>query len=162
MYIGACVSAPKHDAGRCRAADAGIVHDTAAARIWNVLAALRQAGLICLADKGYHGLDGSGTQVITLYRGRDKPASQKAATALTPGSAVPANGTVLTYIINGIRHHHRLTPHGIQQSATLWTATRIRRWLGADPRGYFFHVPQVIAYQPAGIHISSTDIDIAK
>jgi hypothetical protein len=54
----------------------GSTHDTAAARIWNILAALREAGLITLADKGYHGI---GDPVITPYRGRGKPASQKAA-----------------------------------------------------------------------------------
>jgi hypothetical protein len=32
----------------------GSVHDTTAAHIWNILAALRQAGLIALGDKGYH------------------------------------------------------------------------------------------------------------
>jgi DDE superfamily endonuclease len=35
----------------------GSTHDTAAARIWNILAALRDAGLIALGDKGYHGYD---------------------------------------------------------------------------------------------------------
>lgn len=54
----------------------GSVHDTAAARIWNVLAALREAGLIALADKGYHGI---GEPVVTPYRGRGKPEPQKAA-----------------------------------------------------------------------------------
>lgn len=33
----------------------GSTCDTAAARILNILAALRQAGLIALGDKGYHG-----------------------------------------------------------------------------------------------------------
>jgi hypothetical protein len=54
----------------------GSVHDTAAARIWNILAALREAGLIALGDKGYHAI---GDEVITPYKGRGKPASQKTA-----------------------------------------------------------------------------------
>jgi DDE superfamily endonuclease/Helix-turn-helix of DDE superfamily endonuclease len=54
----------------------GSTHDTAAARIWNILAALREAGLICLGDKGYHGV---GEEVITPYKGRGKPESQKQA-----------------------------------------------------------------------------------
>jgi hypothetical protein len=54
----------------------GSVHDTAAARIWNILAALREAGLVALGDKGYHGI---GRAVITPYKGRNKPESQKAA-----------------------------------------------------------------------------------
>jgi hypothetical protein len=55
----------------------GSTHDTAAARIWNILAALRDAGLIALGDKGYHGYDETGDHVITPYKGRNKPQSQK-------------------------------------------------------------------------------------
>jgi hypothetical protein len=55
----------------------GGTHDTAAARIWNILAALREAGLIALGDRGYHGYDKSGKHVINPYKGRNKPASQK-------------------------------------------------------------------------------------
>jgi hypothetical protein len=54
----------------------GATHDTAAARIWNILAALRDAGLIALGDKGYHGYDPTGEHVITPYKGRNKPESQ--------------------------------------------------------------------------------------
>jgi hypothetical protein len=55
----------------------GSTHDTAAARIWHILAALRDAGLIALGDKGYHGYDQTGQHVITPYKGRNKPQSQK-------------------------------------------------------------------------------------
>jgi hypothetical protein len=55
----------------------GSTHDTAAARIWSILAALRDAGLIALGDKGYHGYDDTGQQVIIPYKGRNKPQSQK-------------------------------------------------------------------------------------
>jgi hypothetical protein len=55
----------------------GSTHDTAAARIWMVLAALREAGLVALGDKGYHGYDQTGERVITPYKGRNKPESQK-------------------------------------------------------------------------------------
>jgi hypothetical protein len=54
----------------------GATHDTAAARIWNILAALRDAGLIALGDKGYHGYDPTGQHVITPYKGKNKPQSQ--------------------------------------------------------------------------------------
>jgi hypothetical protein len=54
----------------------GAVHDLTAARIWGILRELEAAGLIVLADKGYIG---AGEPVITPYRGRNKPASQKAA-----------------------------------------------------------------------------------
>jgi len=49
-------------------------HDLTAARIWGIVRELAAAGLIVLADKGYHG---AGDPVLTPYRGRNKPASQK-------------------------------------------------------------------------------------
>jgi hypothetical protein len=52
------------------------VHDLTAVRIWGIICELAAAGLITLANKGYHG---AGDPVITPYRGRNKPASQKAA-----------------------------------------------------------------------------------
>ena len=54
----------------------GAVHDLAATRIWGIIRELAAAGLIVLADKGYIG---AGNHVLTPYRGRNKPASQKAA-----------------------------------------------------------------------------------
>ena len=54
----------------------GAVHDLTAARIWGIIRELQAAGLIVLADKGYIG---AGQHVLTPYRGRNKPASQKAA-----------------------------------------------------------------------------------
>jgi hypothetical protein len=52
----------------------GSTHDLTAARIWGILRELAAAGLIVLADKGYTG---AGDHVLTPYRGRNKPASQK-------------------------------------------------------------------------------------
>jgi hypothetical protein len=54
----------------------GTVHDLTAARIWGIIRELAAAGLIVLADKDYHG---AGDPVLTPYRGRNKPASQKEA-----------------------------------------------------------------------------------
>ena len=54
----------------------GAVHDLTAARIWGIIGELAAAGLIVLAGKGYHG---AGDLVLTPYRGRTKPASQKKA-----------------------------------------------------------------------------------
>lgn len=55
----------------------GSTHDLTAARIWGILRALAQAGVRTLADKGgYQGAEGP---VATPYKGRNKPASQKAA-----------------------------------------------------------------------------------
>jgi hypothetical protein len=54
----------------------GCTHDTAAARIWQILAALEEAGLIALGDKGYHGYDQTKTTSDQPYKGRKKPQSQ--------------------------------------------------------------------------------------
>src|SRR5262249_4611029 len=54
----------------------GAVHDLTAARIWGIIRQLAAARLIVLADRGYIG---GGQHVLTPYRGRTKPASQKAA-----------------------------------------------------------------------------------
>ncbi|MFI0424762.1 transposase family protein [Spongiactinospora sp. 9N601] len=54
----------------------GSTHDLSAARIWGILRALEQAGIVVLADKGYQG---AGGVVVTPYRGKDKPVSQKQA-----------------------------------------------------------------------------------
>jgi hypothetical protein len=54
----------------------GAAHDLTAARIWGIIRELEAAGLIVLADKAYIG---AGQHVLTPYRGRGKPASQKAA-----------------------------------------------------------------------------------
>jgi hypothetical protein len=54
----------------------GAVHDLTAARIWGIARELAASGLITLADKGYTG---AGEHVRVPYRGRNKPASQKAA-----------------------------------------------------------------------------------
>ena len=54
----------------------GAVHDIKAARIWGIVRALADAGLLVLADKGYIG---AGEHVKTPYKGRNKPESQKQA-----------------------------------------------------------------------------------
>jgi DDE superfamily endonuclease len=66
----------------------GAVHDLTAARIWGITSELAVAGLVVLADKGYHG---AGDPIRTPYRGWNKPASQKDAnrahTQLRPGAS---------------------------------------------------------------------------
>ena len=57
----------------------GAVHDLTAARIWGIVRELAAAGLVVLADKGYHG---AGDHLRTPYKGKkgkNKPESQKAA-----------------------------------------------------------------------------------
>ena len=54
-------------------------HSTTAARVWQIAAALANAGLIAMADKGYQGLAPTGCYLLTPYKGRDKPESEKEA-----------------------------------------------------------------------------------
>src|SRR5437899_3064180 len=54
----------------------GAVHDLTAARIWGIVRELAAAGLVVLADKGYHG---AGDHIRTPHKGRNKPEPQKAA-----------------------------------------------------------------------------------
>jgi hypothetical protein len=54
----------------------GAVHDLTAARFWGILRELAAVGLVVSADKGYQG---AGDHIRTPYKGRNKPASQKAA-----------------------------------------------------------------------------------
>lgn len=54
----------------------GSIHDTAAARIWQIPRLLREHGLFALGDKGYQGLDHD--LVVTPYKGKGKPEYQKA------------------------------------------------------------------------------------
>ena len=54
----------------------GAVHDLSAARIWGIVRELAARGLVVLADKGYAG---AGDHIRTPYKGKNKPASQKAA-----------------------------------------------------------------------------------
>ena len=65
----------------------GAVHDLTAARIWGIVRELAAAGFIVLADKGYIG---AGQHVLTPYRGRNKPASQKAANRAHASLRAPA------------------------------------------------------------------------
>ncbi len=52
----------------------GAANDLSAAWIWGILRELAAAGLIVLADKGYHG---AGQPLLTPHKGRGKPESQK-------------------------------------------------------------------------------------
>ncbi len=56
----------------------GSVHDLKAARIWGILRRLQTADLVTLPDRRY--VD-AGEHVHVPYKGRNKPASQKAANA---------------------------------------------------------------------------------
>ena len=69
------ISAPDGDILWVSGALPGAVHDLRAARIWGIVRELAAAGLITLADKGYHGAG----HLLTPYRGKNKPASQKQA-----------------------------------------------------------------------------------
>jgi hypothetical protein len=55
----------------------GKIHDLTAARVWGILRELEKAGIPTLADKAYQGAEA--TVVITPYKGKNKPESQKQA-----------------------------------------------------------------------------------
>jgi hypothetical protein len=77
----------------------GAAHDLTAARIWGIIRELEATGLIVLADKGYIG---AGEHVLTPYRGRNKPASQKAANSAHAKLRAPgerANAQLKTWAI---------------------------------------------------------------
>ena len=77
----------------------GATHDLTAARIWAIIRELEAAGLIVLADKAYIG---AGQHVLTPSRGRDKPASQKAANSAHAKLRAPgerANAQLKTWAI---------------------------------------------------------------
>lgn len=105
----------------------GSTHDTTAARIWNILAALRDAGLIALGDKGYHGYDQTGRQVMTPYKGRGKPESQKDANrahARLRGPGERANAQLKTWrILRKLRCCPRRTGR-IAKPSTSYRTTR--------------------------------------
>ncbi|MFE3455217.1 transposase family protein [Nonomuraea sp. NPDC059194] len=77
----------------------GKTHDLSAARIWGILRKLERAGIIVLADKGYQGAEGP---VITPYKGKNKPESQKRANrshARLRGPGERANAQLKTWRI---------------------------------------------------------------
>lgn len=77
----------------------GSVHDLNAARIWGIPRALRAAGLLALADKGYNG---AGEPLLTPYKGKNKPESQKTANqshARLRGPGERANAQLKTWKI---------------------------------------------------------------
>ncbi|WP_106362381.1 transposase family protein [Glycomyces artemisiae] len=53
----------------------GSIHDTKAARIWQIPRLLAEHGLLALGDKGYDGLDHN--LVVTPFKGKGKPEWQK-------------------------------------------------------------------------------------
>jgi hypothetical protein len=60
----------------------------------------RDAGLIALVDKDYHGYDKTGHHVIIPYKGRNKPESQKDANrARARGPGERANAQLKTWRI---------------------------------------------------------------
>ncbi|WP_373861739.1 HARBI1 family protein [Actinomadura hibisca] len=67
------IATPEGDIVWVSGALPGSTHDLAAVRIWSVLRELEAAGLVVLADKGYHGVK----ELVTPYKGKGKPPSQK-------------------------------------------------------------------------------------
>jgi hypothetical protein len=105
----------------------GAVHDLTAARIWGIIRELAAAGLIVLADKGYIG---AGQHVLTPYRGRNKPASQKAANSAHAKLRAPgerANAQLKTW---GILRKLRCCPWRAGQIAKAIHVLRAREIAG--------------------------------
>lgn len=78
----------------------GATHDLTAARIWGTILELEAARLIVLADKGHTG---AGEHVLTPYRGRNKPASQKAANSAHAKPRAPGEGPRLFSLCQAAR-----------------------------------------------------------
>jgi hypothetical protein len=95
----------------------GSTHDTAAARIWNILAALDEAGLIALGDKGYHGYDDTCQRVITPYKGKNKPESQKDANRAHARLRGPGERAHAQLKYWRILHKVRVSPRRVGQLA---------------------------------------------
>jgi hypothetical protein len=66
----------------------GKIHDLSAARVWGILRALEEIGILTLADKAYHGAEV--TAVITS-RAATSRNHRRTPTVPTPGCAAPAN-----------------------------------------------------------------------
>jgi hypothetical protein len=99
----------------------GKTHDLTAARIWGILRALDQAGIITLADKAYQG---AGAEVlITPYKGRNKPESQKQANrshAKLRGPGERANAQLKSWrILRKLRCSPSKTGHLVKAIAVL-------------------------------------------
>ena len=75
------------------------MHDLAAARIWGITRELATLDLFTLADKGYTSAGGN---IVTPYKGGNKPPSQKAANrahAKLRGPGERANAQLKTWRI---------------------------------------------------------------
>jgi hypothetical protein len=99
----------------------GSTHDLTAARIWGILRALEEAGILSLADKGYQGAETA--VVITPYKGRNKPESQKQANrshAKLRGPGERANAQIKTWrLLRKLRCSPSKTGHLVKAIAVL-------------------------------------------
>lgn len=67
--------------------------------------------------------------------------------------------SVLTYMYAGKRQRFPLDAESLGLAARRWDRERIERWLGAEPTRWFFHVPQVVTFQPGGVLVLPGDVD---
>ena len=110
------IASPQGDILRMSGPLAGVVHDLTAARIWGIVRELAAAGLIVLADKGYHG---AGDHIRTPRKGKNKPESQKAANRVhaTPRYAALASAPAPQLKTWGILRELRCCPWRAGQRA---------------------------------------------
>jgi hypothetical protein len=78
-----------------------------------------------------------------------------------PVSRLDPDWSVITYVWYDERIIADLHNDNLQRVANFWTEDNVRKWFGADPGKVFFHVPQVAAYQPEGVHVSIDDLEYA-
>lgn len=72
--------------------------------------------------------------------------------AIPVGSLDPG-WTALMYELEGRRRSLPFTRDHLEETSELWTADLIATWFARDPSRAFYHVPQVMCYQPGGIAI---------
>ncbi|MFC3495689.1 transposase family protein [Glycomyces rhizosphaerae] len=92
----------------------GSIHDTAAARIWQIPRLLAEQGLFSLGDKGYEGL---GHEVATPIKGRDKPEWQDAHNRLHARLRGPGERMFAQLKTWSILDQVRCDPHQVIQIA---------------------------------------------
>lgn len=67
--------------------------------------------------------------------------------------------SIITYAGGQDRVCLPLTDEALQAVARAWPAKRVNRWFATDTSRLFFHVPQVVTYQPGGLPVAQSEID---
>lgn len=65
----------------------------------------------------------------------------------------------IAYELHDERISLPLNGQSMQAVADLWTADLVREWFARDNTRVFFHVPQVVTYQPEGVPVRPEDYE---